>query len=322
MRIVFVGAGAVGGYFGGRMAEAGLDVAFLLRPDSAAQLRLNGLCIESSNGDFVCRAPRVIETGTPAPTPDVVFLACKAEHVAQAAELVKPQLESRTVVIPLQNGVDAPSVLVRVLGPEGVVGGLSRIFAERVAPGRIRHMGLAAPSITCGERTGGLSVRVGRIVQGLAAVPGMAIDESADIWSEMWKKLVMVCSLGAVGAVARAPLGVLIGVPETRSLLEACANEIIAVARASGASINDTFVTEQIARYETLPPETTASMHRDLERGEESELGEQLGAACRYGRQAGVATPVLDAMYGALLPGELRARGRIGYRSIARRWTG
>ncbi len=313
MRIVFVGAGAVGGYFGGRMVEAGLDVSFLLRPDSAARLRQSGLHIDSPNGDFTCPNPCVIDAGSQVPTPDVVFVACKAEHVAQAAELAKPHVGAGTVTIPLQNGVDAPDVLVRVLGPEGVVGGLSRIFAERVAPGRILHRGLPEPSITCGERDGGLSSRVGAIVEHLAAVPGMAIDESADIWSEMWKKLVMVCSLGAVGAVARAPLAVLLGVPETRGLLEACANEMIAVAQASGAAVNEMFAVEQLARYRNLPPDTTTSMHRDLERRHESELGEQLGAACRYGRLAGIDTPVLDALHGALLPGELRARGRIKY---------
>ena len=319
MRIVFVGAGAVGGYFGGRMAEAGLEVSFLLRPASAGQLRKRGLRIASPAGDFDWPSPAVIETGTAGAAPDVLFFACKAEHVRQAAESARALVGSETVVVPLQNGVDAPSTLCDVLDPDRVVGGLSRIFAERAAPGRIHHTGLATPSITCGERGGGASERVGRIVRHLADVPGMAIDESPDIWSEMWKKLVMVCSLGAVGAVARAPLGTLLGVPETRALLESCANEIAGVARAAGASVDGSFATEQIARYENLPPETTASMHRDLERGDASELNEQLGAACRYGRRAGVATPVLDTLRGALAPGELRARGRLDYRNIGPR---
>ncbi len=322
MRIVFVGAGAVGGYFGGRMAQAGLDVSFLLRRESASQIRKSGLCIISPNGDFAWPHPGVIEASSRTPAPDVVFIACKAEHVSQAAELAKPLVRAKTVVIPLQNGVDAPGALADVLGRDCVVGGLSRIFAERVAPGRIVHMGLATPSITCGERAGGLSERVGAIVGRLASVPGMAIDQSEDIWSEMWKKLVMVCSLGAVGAAARAPLGVLLGVPEARALLESCANEIAAVARVSGAAISGTYAEEQIARYVNLPPDTTASMHRDLERGEESELDEQLGAVCRYGRKAGVATPVLDALHGALVPGELRARGRVEYPNIAPRGAG
>ena len=316
MKIVFVGAGAVGGYFGGRMAQAGFDVSFFLRPDSAVQLRTRGLRLISPAGDFKLPVPKVIEAGAEAPFPDVLFVACKAEHVRQAAELASYLVGESTVVIPLQNGVDAPATLCQVLPADCVVGGLSRIFAERGAPGEIHHMGLAVPSITCGERDGGRSARLGQIVEGLAAVGGMAIDESPDIWSEMWSKLIMVCSLGAVGTAARAPLGVLLRVPETRSLLEACANEIEVVARACGASIPGGYAPGQLARYRGLPPDTTASMHRDLERGDSSELNEQLGAVLRYGREAGVSMPVLNTLYGALLPGELRARGRLSYGNV------
>lgn len=298
------------------MAEAGLDVSFFLRPESAVLLSQRGLRIASPAGDFAWSSPRVIAAGSPAPTADVLFVSCKAEHVRHAAELAGPLVGAATVVVPLQNGVDAPAALCDVIDPGRVIGGLSRIFAERVAPGRIRHMGLATPSITCGERAGGVSERVGRLVGHLAAVPAMAIDESADIWSDMWKKLVLVCSLGAVGAAARAPLAALLGVPETRALLESCANEIAAVARASGASVSVNFAPGQISRYRGLPPDTTASMHRDLERGHPSELNEQVGAVCRYGRRAGVATPVLDVLRGALTPGELRARGQLEYTDI------
>ena len=316
MRIVFVGAGGVGGYFGGRIAQAGLDVSFFLRPESATALRSRGLRLLSPSGDFAWTVPNVIEAGATVPAADVLFLACKAEHVRPAAELAAPLVGESTVVIPLQNGVDAPATLCEVLEPGRVVGGLSRIFAERDAPGEIHHMGLAMPSITCGERHGGLSDRVGEIVEHLSVVEGMAIDESPDIWSEMWKKLLMVCSLGVVGAAARAPLGVLLGVPETRALLEACATEIEVVARAHGAAIPERFAVQQIVRYQNLPFATTASMHRDLERGHTSEFDDQLGAVRRYGLAAGISMPVLNTLYAALIPGEQRARGNLSYESI------
>ena len=318
MRFVFVGAGAVGGYFGARFAEAGLDVAFLLRPESARALRASGLAVKSPLGDVHLRSPAVLD-GTEAVTPpDVMLFACKAEHVRAAAELARPLAGPDTIAIPLENGVDAPDVLGEVLGPDRVLGGLSRIFAERVSPGNILHMGIL-PSIACGERTGGGSQRVARIVDEVSRAEGMAAAASEDIWTEMWMKLLMVCSIGAVGAVARAPLGVLLGVRETRNLLEAAGSEIGAVARACGAAIPAGFVAGQLARYEKLPEDTTASMHRDLERGDSSELDDQLGAARRHGRRAGVPTPVLDALYGALLPGELRARGRLDYANVGAR---
>ena len=318
MKIVFVGAGAVGGYFGARMAAAGLDVSFLLRPDSARAVRETGLRVRSPQGDIHLPRPQVLDVGHDGAPPDVLFFACKAEHVRSAARLARQFVGSPTLAIPLQNGVDAPRTLQDVLGSEAVLGGLSRIFAERVSTGQILHTGLR-PSITCGELAGGSSNRVGRVVDVLATVPGMSIDASDDIRTVMWMKLLMVCSIGSVGALARAPLGVVLGVPETRGLLQAAGSEIAAVAGEHGAKIPGDFVEAQISRYENLPYETTASMHRDLERGIPSELNEQLAAVCRYGRERSVSTPVLDAIYAALLPGELRARGDLSYSGIGHR---
>ena len=297
------------------MAAAGIDVSFLLRPDSAQALKHRGLRVQSPIGDVEIARPKVTSDASIGFCPDVLFFACKAEHLRGAAEFARPSVKPETQLIPLQNGVDAPQILHEVLGSGRVFGGLSRIFAERVSPGRIMHMALR-PSIAVGERSGGISPSVRRITEFLAGVEGMAIASSADIWSEMWKKLLMVCSLGAVGAVARAPLGVLLDVPESRALLEATADEIAVVARANGVTVDDGFPRQQIARYRNLPPETTASMHRDLERGDPSELRDQLGAVRRYGAAMDVPTPTLDALYGALLPGEMRARGEIEYRTV------
>lgn len=315
MRIAFVGAGAVGGYFGARMSQAGLDVWFVLRPASAREFRERGLRVQSPLGDVEIDRPNVWGLDGPLGRADVAFFACKAEHVRSAAETARPAVGDSTLLIPLQNGVDAPSVLSDAYGPERVCGGLSRIFAEREAPGRIVHMGMR-PSIAFGEARGGESERVDRVVSFLSGVEGMKIDATPDIWTEMWKKLLMVCSIGVVGAASRAPLGILLTVPETRRLLEAAGSEIATVARANGASIDDDYAPQQIARYGGLPPDTTASMHRDLERGDPSELREQLGSIRRYGSQQGVRTPILDALYGALLPGELRARGEIQFSNV------
>lgn len=315
MRIAIVGAGAVGGYFGARMAHAGLDVTFILRRASARELRDRGLRVESPLGDVEIDCPNVWEPTSVRAKPDLVFFACKAEHVQSAAVTASPAIGDSTLVVPLQNGVDAPAKLSDAFGPARVCGGLSRIFAERVAPGRIVHMGMR-PSITFGETQGGESDRTHRVVSFLSDVGGMKIDASPDIWTEMWKKLLMVCSIGVVGAASRAPLGILLTVPETRHLLEAAGSEIATVARANGASIDAQFAPQQIARYGGLPPDTTASMHRDLERGEPSELREQLGSIRRYALEKGLHTPVLDALFGALLPGELRARGEIQFSNV------
>ena len=316
-----VGAGAVGGYFGARMLASGLDVAFLLRHASARALRETGLDVRSPLGDVYHPKPEVLEPDGRSGPVDVVFFACRAGQVEAAAELARPFVSRRTIAVPLQNGVGAPSVLSRVLGAGSVIGGLSRIFAERVAVGQIVHMTLT-PSITIGEVQGGLSDRVERVVATLEPVFGMEVDASVDIWTAMWIKLLLVCTMGSVGAASRAPIGVLLRVPQTRRLLEAVGDEIAAVARSTGARIPEGLAGEQIPKYSGLPAETTASMHRDLERGDPSELREQLGEICALGDGNGVATPTLDTLYGVLLPGELRARGTLAYQGVAARGAG
>ena len=315
MKIAFVGVGAVGGYFGGRMVERGLDVVFLARPQTARALRDGGLRIESILGDCSIARPNVCGDPAAAAPVDIVFLAVKAYQVTAAAAFAAPAAGANTTVIPLQNGVDAPQAAAAALGQERVLGGLSRIFSERVATGRIRHSDIR-PSIAFGEIAGGISERVERIAAHLEPTAGMDVQTSADIVTDMWKKLMLVATLGAVGAAAQAPVGVVRSIPSPRLLLQAVAGEIAAVGRARGAKIPPDLPAGCLKVFDKLTPETTASMHRDLARGLPSELNEQVGAVIRYGDAAGVATPALDALHAALLPGELRARGEIGFDDI------
>ncbi len=315
MKIAFVGVGAVGGYFGGRMVERGFDVVFLARPRTARALRDGGLHVESILGDFSLAKPNVCSNPADAAPVDVLFLAVKAYQVTSAAAFAVPAAGAHTTVVPLQNGVDAPRDAAAAFGRERVLGGLSRIFSEKVATGRIRHSDIR-PSIAFGEIAGGISERVERIAGRLEPAAAMDVQPSADIVTDMWKKLMLVATLGSVGAVARAPVGVVRSIPSSRMLLQAVAGEIAAVGRARGASIPPDLPAGCLKVFDKLIPETTASMHRDLARGLPSELNEQVGAVIRYGDAAGVETPTLDALHAALLPGELRARGEIGFDDI------
>ncbi len=320
MKIVFVGMGAVGGYFGGRMAHAGLDVSFLVRHESATRLKADRLQVKSLLGDFSIKSPRIYTNASEYGEADVVFHSSKAHQVYEAVKFASGLIGSETVVIPLQNGVKSYQAFSGAVRTKHVLGGLCRIFAERIAPGVILHMG-GRPSITFGERAGGLSERVKRIQVDLASVGGMKVDASEDIWTEMWIKLLLVCSIGAVGAVTRSPLGIVLSVPQTRELLVAVGDEIAAVGNACGALIPEGFAMQQLENYEKLAPETTASMHRDIERGLPSEFEGQVGAVRRDGQEAGVKTPVLDVIYAALLPGELKAQGLLTFDNVASlRW--
>lgn len=312
MKIAIVGVGAVGGYFGGRMIEHGLDVTLLARTETARILKRDGLHISSILGDFSVDHPNIADdTGTLEPM-DVVFLAVKAYQVAAAAKFASAVVGPDTTVIPLQNGVDAPKAAASILGEEVVIGGLSRIFSERVKTGRIRHSDIR-PSIAFGELRGGISERVASIAEHLAPVSTMDAQASEDIVTDMWKKLLMVATLGAAGAVSRAPVGVLRSLDPIRATLLSVAAEIGAVARSQGADVAPEFSANCLNVLEKLTPETTASMHRDIVHGLPSELEEQVGAVIRYGIAAGVGTPVLSTIYGALLPGELRARGKVEF---------
>ncbi len=316
MKIAFVGVGAVGGYFGGRMVEQGIDVVFLARSQTARILRSDGLHIESILGDYSIVRPNVYDDPAAVTDPvDVMFLAVKASQVTAAAAFAAPMAGENTTVIPLQNGVDAPKAAATVLGQERVLGGLSRIFCEKTAIGRVRHTDIR-PSIVFGEIAGGISERVERIAARLEPTVAMDVQASADITTEMWKKLMLVSALGSVGAVTRAPVGVVRSIPSSRMLLQSVAGEIAAVGCACGANIPSDFPAGCLKVFEKLTSETTASMHRDLARGLPSELNEQVGAVIRYGDAAGVETPKLDTLHAALLPGEMRARGEIGFDDI------
>jgi len=312
MRIAIVGVGAVGGYFGGRLAEAGHDVIFVARGETLSRLQKHGLEVSSALGDFVIANPRVIADPTEAGPADIVLLAVKAQHVSKAARFLAPLVGPETAVIPLQNGIEAPRLLAEVLGPEHVLGGLCKIFSTRLAPARIKHVGFE-PVLIFGELGQGNGERVGRIRSGLESANGMTVVTPDDIEAALWEKFLFVTPLGGVGAVARAPVGVLREVPETRRMLRAAMEEILAIARKHNIALSNDAPDRAFELIDALPAGATASMQRDVIGGEPSELEYQTGTVVRYGEESGVPTPVNSAIYAALLPSELRATGKLAF---------
>lgn len=308
MRIAVYGAGAVGGYFGGRLAEAGEEVSLIARGPHLAALRESGLRVRSLTGDF--HVDRFTATDDPATVGlvDLVILGTKTWQVEEAAAAMKPLVGDGTAVIPLQNGVEAPDQLARVLGPGPVLGGLCRIMSFVAEPGVIRHVG-AEPVLTFGELDGSESERCSRILRVLEGAAGMSAEIAADVRVEMWRKLQMMAATSGVGAAAREPFGVLLSVPETRRMLEDCMHEVRAVAVACGVALPADAADSAMTFLDGLPADGTTSLYRDMDAGRPSELEAQLGAVVRLGEQAGVETPVLRTLYGVLLPAELLARG-------------
>jgi 2-dehydropantoate 2-reductase len=307
MRIAIVGAGAVGGYFGGRLAEAGEDVVFLARGAHLDAIRKNGLEVESIAGNFQIFPAQATDDPKEAGIPDVVLVAVKAWQVPEAAESIRPMLGPGTFVVPLENGVRAPDQLAAVVGAERVVPGLCKVASQIVGPGKIRHVGVA-PWIAFGERDGSASPRVERLRAAFSRAKGVTVEIPADINVALWEKFLFIAPVSGVTAVARAPFGPVRTRPETRRLLEEAMREVFHVARARGVTLPEGAVERTMGFVDTLPPESTPSMQRDVVEGRPSELEDQNGAVVRLGREAGVPTPVNEFLYAALLPQEMRAR--------------
>jgi len=310
MRIAIFGAGGVGGYFGGRLAEAGEDVFFLARGEHLSALRRRGLLVESVGGDF--RIPQTRATDDPSEIGpvDVVLLCVKAWQVPEAARSLGPLLGPETFVVPLQNGIEAFDQIADEIGPERVVPGLCKILSFVSGPGTIRHAGVE-PWIAFGEDDGAQTPRVASLRRAFEGARGVRVEVPSNIKVALWEKFLFIAPFSAVGAVTRMPAGVVRSIPETRRMLESAMREVVTLARASGVALRDDAVAKTMAFVDGLPAAATSSMQRDVIEGRPSELSNQSGAIARLSKAAGFSAPVNECLYASLLPSERRARGEL-----------
>jgi 2-dehydropantoate 2-reductase len=306
MRIAVIGAGAVGGYFGGRLAVSGNDVTFLVRGKTLEALRGGPLRVKSIKGNFEVRVPA---TDDPAAieAADVVLVGVKAWQLSEAADAIQRMPDPSSIVIPLQNGMEAPAELAAVLGPGRVAGGLCRIVAEAIGPGEIDHY-WAEPSIAFGELDPLPNGERLEELRDAFTSAGVRCDIPRDIAAAMWEKFLFITPWGSLGAVTRLPIGLLRSAPDSRARLVAALEEVTQVARAEGKAFREEAVAKTLAILDGLPAETTSSMQRDIMAGRPSELEAQTGAVVRFGQKTGVPTPIHDAIYAELSPLERRAR--------------
>lgn len=308
MRFLVYGTGAVGGYFGARLAQAGREVCFVARGAHLAAIRRDGLRLESVEGDVRIAPANAVDTLDGIGRFDAVLVGVKSWQVADAARALVPVVGPDTLVVPLQNGVEAPTRLATVLGEAPVLGGLCGVIAYVAAPGLVRHVA-ATPTLRFGERDGRRSARVARLLAAFDATVGMRAEVPESIEAAMWEKFLLIASFSAVGAATRAPAGAFRAEPATRAMLVAAMREVEAVAHARGVPVDRGIVDSTLRMFDMLPADATASMQRDLLAGRPSELEDQCGAVVRLGREAGVPTPVCECLYASLLPQERRARG-------------
>jgi 2-dehydropantoate 2-reductase len=308
MRIAVIGAGAVGGYFGGRLAEAGNEVGFVVRGKTLEALRSEGLRLESQRGDLHLRPWMATEDPAEIGPVDLVVLGVKAWQVAEVAPTLQPMITADSCVLPLQNGVEAAGQLIAVLGPGPVLGGLCKIISMQLAPGRIRHLGVE-PSVDLGEIGGPPTKRVRRVARVFESA-GVSVRTPNDIQAAIWGKFLFICSVSGVGALTARSIGEFRVDPEARTMLEGAMREIVAVAAGHGVELREDIVERTLGFLDGLPADGTASMQRDILEGRPSELESQNGAVVRLGQEAGVPTPVNQRIYHRLRPLEEQNRAR------------
>ncbi len=306
-KIVVYGVGGVGGYFGGRLAEKGLDVTFIARGETLKIMKLEGLKVDSIDGDFVVKPVKVTDNPHEVGIASLVIVCVKAPQVSEVAQAIIPMVDEQTIILPLQNGVDAPSILIKVHGKKNVLGGLCRLFSFKANPGHIRHVGYP-PTIELGEMGEPISHRV-KELKDLFTYAGINSVIHDDILDAMWIKMIFASAWMGVAAITRSPLGVIRSLPETREILVQSFTEIVNVAQKLGIKHPENLVDGMMKGIDSLPEDSTTSMQRDIMEGRPSELDFLVGAIVRIGKENNVETPVNRFIYNCLLPIELKARG-------------
>lgn len=299
MRIVIMGSGGTGGYFGAKLARAGEDVTFIARGAHLAALRAKGLRVESTvEGAWTVQAPAV-ERLDGAPPADLVLFCVKSFDTEAAAALIRPVVGPDTGVLSIQNGVDNEETLERTLGRGHVLGGAARVFATIAAPGVIAHS--FGGHLIFGEMDGRESGRARAFLDACrrAAIPA---ELTRDVARTLWEKYVFLTTHAGLTALTRCPAGVLRAIPEVRELYRRIATELLAIGRAAGVALDDAVLDQGMKMVDAVAPNAYTSLHHDLTHGKRIELEALHGHAVRLAERHRVPAPTVFAVYAALLP--------------------
>jgi 2-dehydropantoate 2-reductase len=304
MKIAVYGAGGVGGYFGGRLAQAGADVYLVARGEHLAALRERGLRVESVRGDFDLELPATDDPADIGPCDHVLFCV-KSFDTESAARRLDPLLGDETAVVSLQNGIDNEQRLADLVGLEHVVGGVAYIFSTIGEPGVIEHTGGQA-EIVFGELDGTRSERAERLADLCDRASGMDGDLSGAIRSVLWEKAAFICAQAGMTAAVRLPLGDVRSVPESWDTYRRIIEEVRAVGAARGIDLPADLVDRWMAFAEDLGADSYSSLYYDMTHGKRMELDALHGAVVRAGREQGIAVPMTEAVYSILRPWAVR----------------
>jgi 2-dehydropantoate 2-reductase len=304
MKIVMMGSGGVGGYFGARLAKGGAEVVFIARGAHLAAMRERGLAIEGPEPFALAKVDATDDPATVGPV-DVILFCVKLWDSEAAARSLATMIGPKTSVISLQNGVQKDDVLRPLVGETATMGGVAYMATTVLRPGVIAQTG-AFHRMIFGEYDGRPSERAVTLL-GACQRGGINAEISTDIRRAIWEKFVFLVGLSGSTGTMRKPIGQIRASPRSRAFLYDLMRETVAVGRALGVDLPEDYAQARLAFADTLPPDMTSSMQHDLARGQRLELGWLSGAVMALGERGGVPTPANRAVNDILI---LHALGR------------
>lgn len=292
MKILVVGAGAVGGYFGARLAQAGRDATFLVKPNRVEQLRRDGLRILSPHGDLTLQ-PQTVTTGDIHSAYDLIFLSVKAQALDQAVKDMAPAVGPDTMIYPVLNGMRHMDALARSFGEHAVLGGVCMVSTDLDEQGRIVQIN-PMQKLTYGELSGEITPRI-RLFDETMRNAGFETELSTSIVAAMWHKWVMIASLGLVTCLLDGPIGEINAVPDGEQTILQALDECAAIGAACGFPLPQPIAAFLRQAVTTKDSKLTSSMYRDMQKGASVEVETILGDLLAHGQKHGLRTPLLQA---------------------------
>jgi 2-dehydropantoate 2-reductase len=305
VRVAVFGAGGVGGYFGGRLADAGEQVHLVARGPHLEALRREGLRVRSVRGDFRVALEATDDPAQIGPC-DVVLVCVKSYDTAEVARWLPGLLGDDGFVLSLQNGVDNEEQLADAVGAARVLGGAAFIFAGIAEPGVVQHTGGPA-SITFGELDGAASERAERF-RSACQRAGFGVELSSSIWTVLWSKLAFICAQAGMTATVRLPIGEIREIDVSWRMFDRLVREVAAVAAAEGHPLPAEAIDRTLTLARGVEPGSFSSLHDDLVAGRRMELEALHGSVVRRAKQHGVPVPMSEAVYALLSPWASRNR--------------
>ena len=310
MKVAVMGAGGVGGYFGGLLSRAGHDVTFVARGDHLAAIRRQGFLTVESSLDGAFDAPgQALENTNEAGLQDLVLFTVKMYHNAQAIESVRPLVGRDTVVLTLQNGIDNGDQLAQAVGPSRIMIGSAYMEGRIKEPGVVTQGG---PGVAGFGEMQPVTTERGRRLLEVFLSAGWRVELHENMPGMLWKKFAYIAGSAAVCAATNSVYGEMRTIPETRSLIQGAIEEVLAIGRARGAAITDDSLAWAMDSLDRFPAQGRASLAKDFTENKPVELEGLTGTVVRLGREVGVPTPVNGALYAVLKPAALRIEAGVG----------